>query len=200
MPRRHSKTLTPPAALHRTLARQILCLLLILFQTIAHAALAQGTALEQEVKATFLYKFGNYIDWPEGTFERADEPLTIGVIGAAEVAADLQQIARDKTIQGRTIIVRTFQPSEPLDEAQILFIGQSEQGNLDAVLSSTRGKPIVTVTEVADRAPGGGIINFVIDQNKVRFDIALDNADRSNIKISARLLGVARRVITRSAS
>jgi hypothetical protein len=197
---RPNKTPTLPAALHRTWPRHVLCLLLIFTQTIAHAAFAQGTPLEQEVKATFLYKFGNYIDWPEGTFGRADEPLTIGVIGAAEVAADLQEITRDKTIQGRAVIVRTFQPSDRLEEAQILFIGRAEQGRLDTVLAAIRGKPVVTVTEVADPALGSGIINFVIDQNKVRFDIALDNADDSNIKISARLLGVARKVVTRSAS
>lgn len=161
---------------------------------------AQGNTLERQIKATFLYKFGNYIDWPEGTFEHEDEPLTIGIIGADDIAADLREITRDKTIKGRMVIVRTFTPTDSLQKAQILFIGQSEQTRLNLILASTRGRPVVTVTESEDRIIKGGIINFIIDENKVRFDIELENADNNNIKISARLLGVARKVIAGSAS
>jgi hypothetical protein len=170
--------------------------LLLCFQTVAHAVLAQEHALEHQIKATFLYKFGSYIEWPQGTFMHEDEPLIIGVIGADDVAADLKEIVRDKQINGRPVSVVVLDPSAPPRQAQILFIGRSAPASLASVLSSTSGQPIVTVTEVEERSGEGGIINFVTDDNKVRFDVLLAKADSKNIKISARLLRVARKVIT----
>lgn len=191
-------------AIHISMGKAfVLCtlsFLLMFTQVIQNVVLAQENTLEQKIKATFLYKFGNYIDWPEGTFEHDSKSLTIGIIGADEIAKELQVITRDKDVRGRSVIVRTFKPTDSLQEAQILFVGQSERIHMNAILASIRGLPVVTVTEIEDKLSEIGIINFVIDENKVRFDIELGNADYNNIKISARLLGVARRVITRSAS
>lgn len=190
---------TPRSPIGRTIGFHAVTFLLLCFQTVAHAVLAQEHALEHEVKATFLYKFGSYIEWPEGTFDREDEPLTIGVIGADDVAQDLREIVRDKSVNGRPILVRVLGPSDPPQQAQILFIGRAAPASLASVLSSTNGRPVVTVTELEGRsAEGGGMINFVTDDNKVRFDVLLAKADSNNIKISARLLRVARKVIAGS--
>lgn len=179
----------------RAIGFHAMTFLLLCFQTVAHAVLAQEHALEHEVKATFLYKFGSYIEWPEGTFVREDEPLTIGVIGADDVAQDLREIVQDKSINGRPVAVLVLGPSDPPQQAQILFIGRTAPTSLASVLSSASGRPIVTVTEIEGRSADGGMINFVTDDNKVRFDILLAKADSNNIKISARLLRVARKVI-----
>lgn len=188
----------PRSPIGRSIGFHAVTFLLLCFQSMAHAALAQERALEHEIKATFLYKFGSYIEWPEGTFAGENEPLTIGVIGADDVARDLQEIVRDKSVNGRPVSVRVFGPSDPPQQAQILFIGRTTPASLASVLSSTNGRPVVTVTELEGHSAEGGMINFVTDDNKVRFDILLARADSNNIKISARLLHVARKVIAGS--
>jgi len=184
----------------KTFLAYVAGLVLILVLTMVNTVYPQERVLEHQVKAAFLYKFGNYIDWPEGTFESEDDPLTIGVIGADDLAEGLREIVRDKTIKGRPVVVRTLESTDSLQTTHILFIGRATRSYLNSVIASTRGKPIVTVTETEDPLAQGGIINFIIDNDKVRFDIELAAANTSNIKISARLLGVARKVITATSS
>ena len=78
---------------------------------------------------------------------------------------------------------------------QILFIGGSDAGRLSDILASTKGRPVLTVTESEDTFALGSMINFVIVDDKVRFDVALREAELANLKVSARLLSVARKVL-----
>ena len=149
---------------------------------------------EYKVKAAFLYKFASYIEWPSEVFERPESPIVIGVAGADPLSDELAQVVTGRSIGGRPVEVRKLRRGVPLNGLQILFIGRSDRGSSD-VLASAKGRPVLTVTESEDAFALGSMINFVIVDDRVRFDVALREAEMANLKVSARLLRVARKVL-----
>jgi len=161
-------------------------------------AQADAQADEYRVKAAFLYKFGSYIEWPSGAFARTDTPVTIGVMGADALADELEQIVAGRTINGRPVTVRKLRPGEAVARLHVLFVGRSDSSRLADILAAAKGQPLLTVTESEEALELGSMINFVVVEDKVRFDIAPPPSESSNLKISARLLGVARKVVSKS--
>jgi len=164
------------------------------------SALAQvdRAAAETQIKAAFLYKFSGFVEWPPKVFARPDSPFTIGVIGADELAAELEQIVKGRTVLERAVVVRRMRRGEAVAGIQMLFIGQAEGARLAEILANAKGQSVLTVTESDDALSHGSMINFVFVDDKVRFDVALPQAERGALKISARLLAVARKVVTSS--
>ena len=158
-------------------------------------AWAQERPAEVQIKAAFLYKFGDFVQWPPGS-ARLDAPFSIGVLGADEIAAALEPLVAGRTVQGRPIAVRRLKRGEPLAGLQVLFIGQSESARLAEILAAAGGQAVLTVTETENALASGSMINFVAEAERVRFDIALPSAERGQLRISSRLLAVARRVLT----
>jgi hypothetical protein len=160
-------------------------------------ALAQDNrAAEVQVKAAFLYKFGEFVQWPPAAFARPDAPFIIGVIGADDMAAALEQVVARRTVQGRPVAVRRVRRGDSLAGLHVLFIGREDGARLAETLAAARGQPLLTVTESDNAIAQGSVINFVAEDQKVRFDIALPSAERGRLKVSSRLLAVARKVIS----
>lgn len=162
------------------------------------AALAQAglQASEYQVKAAFLCKFAGYVEWPAAA-DRADGPFVIGVLGDDEVVQEVVRAASGLMVQGRPMTVRRLARNDGPAGVHILFIARSHAARQPELLAGARGHPTLTVTETDAAATAASIINFVLVDDKVRFDIALPLAEQGNLKISARLLGVARKVATR---
>jgi hypothetical protein len=171
-------------------------LLLVLWLPLAALAQQDSRAAEVQIKAAFLYKFGDFVQWPPAAFARADAPFAIGVMGADALAAALEQLVVNRTVQGRPIAVRRLRPGESLAGLHVLFIGRAESAHLGETLAATRGQALLTVTETENALASGSMINFVAEESRVRFDVALPSAERGQLKISSRLLAVARRVVT----
>ena len=161
-------------------------------------AQADTQADEYRVKAAFLYKFGSYIEWPSESFARADSPVAIGVMGADTLAEELAQIVAGRNVNGRPVLVRRLRPGDPIAGLHMLFIGRSDGGRLAEILAAARGRALLTVTESEEGLELGSMINFVVVEDKVRFDVAPPPPESGNLKISARLLGVARKVVSKS--
>jgi hypothetical protein len=153
-------------------------------------------ATEAQVKAAFLYKFGAFVEWPPRAFSKADTPYTIGLIGADAVADELERVAEGRTVHGRPVAVRRVKRGELLAGLHVLFVGKAETGRLADILASAKAQSLLVVTEAAEGLPQGSIINFVPVENKLRFDIALAHAERVQLRISARLLALARKVVS----
>jgi YfiR/HmsC-like len=150
-----------------------------------------AVATEHEVKAAFLYKFLGYVEWPPTVAGDPGSPITIGVIGAADVAADLARIASGRGVDNRPVMVRTVAEEDSLAGIQVLFLGGTDRARLNRMLKAAQQRSILTVTE-ADGALGqGSVINFRTVDGRVRFEVSLEAADKSNIKLSSRLLAVA---------
>ncbi|HTQ78336.1 MAG TPA: YfiR family protein [Burkholderiales bacterium] len=152
-------------------------------------------ATEYQVKAAFLYKFGGYVEWPADALGGAGAPFTVGVMGAEELAAELSQITSGRSTSGHPISVRSLRPGDPLEGLQVLFVGRDDAAHLPQILDALHGRPVLVVTESDDGLPDGSMINFVLVDDKVRFDIAPASAEHGNLRISSRLLAVARRVV-----
>jgi uncharacterized protein DUF4154 len=172
----------------RALISVLLCI------AMAAPAMAQpdpdAVAAQQRIEAAYLYKFGSYITWPDSAFAGADSPLVIGVAGADTLAQDLSTLVAGRDIGGRPVRVRRIQPDDSLDGINILFVGTRS----DALFSAARGLPILVVTDGADGLARGASVSFVLVDDRVRFDVALDAAQQNGLKLSALLLSVAHNV------
>jgi len=163
------------------------------------ASSADVQMAEYQIKAAFLCKFANYVEWPAQPAARPDSPFGIGVLASDAVVDELMRAAVGQSVNGRPIAVRRLAQGEPIDGLGIIFIARSHAARLEQTLAATKEQPILTVTESDQGTAVGSMVNFVVVADKVRFDIALQRAELSNLKISARLLAVAR-VVTGKAS
>ena len=150
------------------------------------------TIAEYRIKAAFLFKFVGFIDWPPATFDRADAPFTIGVLGGAALGHELEQIVAGRQVNGHAVHVRVLGRGDSPTGLQVLFVGRGEATRLNALAASGDGQPVLVVSESDGALALGSAINFVVVDDKVRFDVALHSINRAGLKISARLLAVAR--------
>lgn len=153
-----------------------------------------SAVLERRVKAALLYRFLNYVEWPEAASATANAPFTIGVVGADGLAAELAEFAIGRSVQNHPLAVRTLRPTDPIRDVRVVFIGHSEAAQLASVARSVPAGVLI-VTESEDALTQGSIINFLLVDGQVRFEIALDAARRRGLRLSARLLSVAHSVI-----
>lgn len=158
------------------------------------AAQADVQATAYQIEAAYLFKFIGYVEWPPDAQAASGAPLMIGVIGADGLVAELQQVVAGRSTQGRSISVRRLAHGEPVTGLQLLFIGRSASDIAD-LLAAARADGVLTVTDSEDAFALGSVINFVTVQGKIRFDIALQPAEQAHLRISSRLLAVARKVV-----
>ncbi len=168
------------------------------FEALARAAAGSGAnEVEYQIKAAYLYKFAAYVEWPPAAFADSSTPVVIGVIGADALTTELKNIKGNLTVNNREILIRPLKLGDSLSGLQILFIGRQESGRLKQLLDSVQSQPVLTVTEWGGAINAGSVINFVPVDDRIRFEVSTASAERSGLKISARLLGVAQRVETR---
>ncbi|OHB69625.1 MAG: hypothetical protein A2V70_15660 [Planctomycetes bacterium RBG_13_63_9] len=160
------------------------------------AAQIPGQALvdrEHAIKAVYVLKFAGYVTWPEGAFPDAESPLVIGSIGANPIDPYLDRIASRQKVAGRPIVVRRFETVQQYQPCQILFVGRLvDPEHQQAVLQRLGNAPVLSVGEMPGFAERGGVINFYIAGNKVRFEINRTVAEAKDLKISSKLLALAK--------
>jgi len=145
---------------------------------------------ESQVKALFLYNFAKYIDWPATAFKTPGSPIVIGLYGDATLQSDLEAIVAGKTVDGHPIVVERIKHAADPGPCHILFI-KASPALTPHVLQKLKALPVLTVGESDDFIENGGMINFVMKDNKMRLAINLAAAQESNLRISSKLLGVA---------
>ena len=181
----------------RTLLRMACFLSLMSMVAVCHAAPADDAEqLENRIKAAFLYKFTSYVDWPENSFPGPDSPITIGVLGNKDVAAELRDIVAGRTAQDRPIRAIRIGTEEPVDGIHILFVGSAAASRLERVARAVRPHPTLMVTDFEGALTRGSMINFVLADRRLRFEISLPAVERSGLRLSSRLLAVALHVQT----
>lgn len=216
--------LDPEVLLSEVARRLTVCLLCILLLAVPAFAdnhdKKNAEELEYEVKAAFIYNFMKFIQWPGAKHIAAsdsprDKPVKIAVIGQHPYKKTFQLIL-DKTVQGRPVEMVAIQSLEEFREAyadrrsaldaysdlyrarlaecHLLFICASEKNCFADLLTLTVGGAVVTVSDLPDFAAENGMIGFVREKTKIRFEVNLDAVQKENIKISSQLLGLAKRV------
>jgi len=150
---------------------------------------------EYQVKAAFLFHFAQFVDWPPEAFKDAGAPLTYCTVGEDPFRGALDASMSGKTIDGRPVRVLHFKLGQEVQTCQILFLGAPEKKSLAATLVNLGASPVLTVGESQNFIEQGGMIGFLWEDNKVHFEINLEAAERAKLKISARLLTLAKTVI-----
>lgn len=153
-----------------------------------------GTA-EDDVKATFLFNFTKFVDWPAPP--PGAEPFRVCVVAEPAFAASVDRIIAGETAEGRPLQRVTPTAPDAARTCQILFLGRSEAAHADRWMAAIRNTPVLIVGESPGFCNRGGHINFVVEGNHVRFDVNQDSASRAGLDISAQLLRVARHVNVR---
>jgi hypothetical protein len=147
--------------------------------------------MEYQVKAAFLFHFAEFVDWPSHKFTQPDSPLVIGIIGSDPFGGLLEEAVQDKRINDRVVIIRHVEAMEELRKCHMIFICRSEADRLGPILSEVRGDNVLTVGETDKFISHGGMINFVMMGDTVRFQINDSAARRAGLKISSKLSSLA---------
>lgn len=155
-------------------------------------AQAQSGPSEYDLKAAFVYQFLAYVTWPQS--KPAEGPIIIGVVGAGELADNLAALAMERGFAARPIEIRRVSIDADPREFHVLFVAGTSDDDADRLLRAAADAAVLTVTETLPRPPDS-MINFEVVDNRVRFEVALGRARASGMDISARLLGVALRVV-----
>jgi len=192
----------------------LIVLTLALFATpvVLRAETDSAVSREYQIKAAFLYNFTMFIDWPQEKTSDPNDPMIIGIVGKDPFGGAFEPL-RNRRIRNRKVIVRRFSgfkeakesakdnPSlllrhiEQMQKCHVLFICRSERQTLGEIIASVNGYPVLTIAEMPGFLEAGGVTNFLMEQNKVRFEISLPAAKKANLKIRSNLLKLAKRVI-----
>jgi hypothetical protein len=178
-----------------------LMLLPIVSAAAATSAHAQDTDASSEylIKAGFIYNFANLVQWPSTSFSQADSPIVIAVLGEERFGTTLDRVLQGKKIDGHPFVVKYLRSSSELvksvgkpKECQILYVSSSAMTHLSEAIQVVRGLPVLTIGETPGFAKNGGMINFVLEDNRVRFEVNVKAAKDADLNISSRLLALAR--------
>jgi hypothetical protein len=166
-------------------------LCLMLFCLGLGVARGQTVSHEYPLKAVFLFTFAQFTDWPTNAFAAPDSPLVIGVLGDDPFGALLDDAVRGETENGRKFVVERYHRVEDINTCHILFISQSETRRLDKIVTALKDKPVLTVSEIDNSAYNGVRVQFITENNKIRFRINADSLKEANLTMSSKLLRVA---------
>jgi hypothetical protein len=145
---------------------------------------------ENQVKATFIYNFSRFIEWPAGTFTRGRSFLTVCVLGNNPFGGALDSI-KGKNVQGRKIEIERLTSSSKLDACQILFISSSEREHLKQILDTAKPLRILTISEMNQFTQAGGVVALAMRKDRIHFSVNLDAANETGVKISSTVLRLA---------
>ncbi len=171
-----------------------LALTAFIFGVLLQPALGAEATKEYQLKAAFLYNFAKFVEWPSDAFPKSDSPIIIGIVGGNPFGADLEKTIKDRTINGHPIKICLISERETNFVAQVLFIAAAEDRLVDNVLRCAANRPVLTVGESDKFIQRGGLINFVFEADKVRFEINAEAAGRAGLHISANLQKLAKKV------
>lgn len=152
-------------------------------------------ASEYQVKAAFLYNFSKFVEWPGETLDGNTIPMRLCVLNDPSFGQQLSEIVRGKIIKNRPVVVVSVKTGEESRGCQLLFIGSSQSRQTRHVLDALQGTSTLTVGETRDFLKEGGIINFVLQENRVRFQVNHKAATQAGLRISSKLLSLAELVI-----
>lgn len=167
-----------------------------LFQQAQAQSQSRLEASEASVKAAFLYKFPAYVEWPADAFASPTAAFTFGVIGQDDVAAELERLVAGRQWSGHPIAVKRIN-GDNLKGLQVLFIGRGAADRIGTVVRAAQLPGLLVVTENEKGLAYGAAINFVLTEDRVGFEVAPEAAERNGLRISSRMLAVARRVVQR---
>jgi len=178
----------PPVRSGRGVRAGFLASVLLLFPLTQ--ARAEGNALELAVKANYLYKFTPFVEWPPRSFSTPASPFVICVIGEDPFGRVLDEAVQGQQVGQHPVVIRRAPVAAPGMGCHVVFAGRSETQSTADMLRVVSTQPVLTVTDQS-RGVAGGMIQFVLRDGRVRFEIDAAAAEASGVTISSKLLGLA---------
>ncbi len=174
--------------------RLLITVAMVILPSLGFEAHAQDSSVSSEylIKAGFIYNFANLVQWPGNAFPQADSPIVIGIFGEDPFGTVLDRVLAGKKVNGRIFLVKRLKSVADLKECHIVFVSSSEMAHLAEAIHAVKGMPILTIGEIPGFARSGGIINLVLEDNKVHFEVNVEAAKEADLNISSRLLALAR--------
>lgn len=187
---------SPSSTWSRLTLGPLLVVLLTLFAAGAERTGEQSS--EYRVKAAFLFHFAQLVDWPAEPVTGADHPVSLCTLGEDPFQGVLEATVAGKAIGSRTIRVLHLLSPQELQVCQIIFLDKAQSNRIPMLVADLHNAPILTVGETAGFLDAGGMICFLLEGKKVRFEINLNAADSAKLKVGSRLLILAQRVVGES--
>ena len=169
----------------------ILNLACFLFLDARPARAQESQPSEYQLKAAFIYNFAKFVEWPEASLPQNSAPFIMGIIGETPIADDLKKAVEGKKLSTHPIIVTRFSNLTEVTNCHILFISNSEKSRLADIFKKLQAAPVLTIGETEQFTEAGGMITFVTEANKIRFQIKDETAKAARLKISSKLLSLA---------
>ncbi len=146
---------------------------------------------EYQVKAAYLANFGRFVEWPGSATAAKSESFNICVLGRDPFGADLDAALAGETIGGAHMLAKRISRPQDAVDCRILFISSSEVSQWKEISAALKALSVLTVSDMPEFARRGGIIQFLLDGNRVRFDINLAATERAGLNLSSELLKLA---------
>jgi hypothetical protein len=150
---------------------------------------------EDQVKAAYVYNFAKFVEWPARDFAGPTAPLRFCVLDDPSFESELIRIVKDKSVAGHPVIVVPIQEGDQSRDCHLLFIGSSRERQIRRIIEALRETNVLTVSETKGFVEAGGIINFVLQDDRVQFEVNHKAAKQAGLNISARLLAVAKVIV-----
>jgi hypothetical protein len=146
---------------------------------------------EDAIESAMLYNFTKFVEWPEGALGASGNPVVVGVLEGDGIVPLLAATLRDKTIHGHPIVVRRLGSAAEAVSCAVLFVGSGDRKRIARTAQAVGRSPVLTIGERAEFSRLGGVIAFIRDGSRVRFEINLDAAGRAGLQVSSKLLQLA---------
>lgn len=166
---------------------------------VGRAVFAAQFPTEYQFKADSLFNLLKFVEWPENASSGARGKWVIGVAGSTPITYELVRMVSGKTILGRELKIDAVQSADAMRGCHVLFISASERKRLPSILAALRGYSVLTVSDMDNFVDSGGMVQFVMADDRVRMTIDVGAASNARLKISAKLLGLANAVTARNA-
>lgn len=153
---------------------------------------AQQKPTEYQVKAAYLYNFGRFVEWPAKVTPARNDPFTVCVFGQDPFGSTLDATLTGANIGGRNVVARRISSLPETANCQILFLSSAEDKQLNRIIETLDKQPVLTVSDIPQFSQRGGMIQFVLDENNVRFEVNLAAAQHAGLTLSSELLKVAK--------
>ena len=147
---------------------------------------------DDAVKAAFLYRFTGYVDWPPSSLQGGE--FTVAVLESRPVARELSRLLARYPVKKLPGRVRMVDEAAQATGAQVLYVGQGYRGDLQDIARTLAAQPVLLVTDRPGALDEGSIVNFLVVDRRVRFEVSLGAAHQARLKVSSQLLAVAARV------
>lgn len=165
--------------------------LLLLAGMLSQSSAADAPAEEYHVKGAFLLNFAKFVEWPAEAFKGPGDPIAICILGANPFSPALDLAAQQVVVDRRRVTMRQIPDAQQARQCQIVFVSESERKRAHAVQEAVRGRSVLTVGESEGFIAGGGVIEFRVEESKVRMEINAAAAALAGLHVSAKLLSLA---------